>query len=66
MLADPKCSYYQIKLLLGEHLKQRISNEDQHCQRAMGIAATATPAPTLTTSFLVEQKTGHVQDTQAY
>lgn len=46
-------------------MKQRVSTEDLHCQRVVGTAAIATPAPALITSFLVEQKGDHIQDAQA-
>lgn len=46
-------------------MKQRVSTEDLHYQRAVVTTAIAMPAPTLMTSFLVEQKADHTQDAQA-
>lgn len=52
-------------LLLGEHMKQKVSKEDLHYQRAVRTAVITIPAPALITSFPVEQKADHIQDAQA-
>jgi len=60
-----KVGIKKTKLLLEEHLKQRISTEDLHYKRAVGTAAIATPAPMPISSFPVEVKVDHIRDSQA-
>lgn len=55
-----KVGIKRTKLLLGDHLKHRVSTEDIHYQRAVGTAVIAMPASILITSFLVEHKVDHI------